>query len=151
MNGERSWFGAAKGFGVLSKSVKDLFRLPAATRQDQAVEDWFEGQRDPLGIIAKEWFDAMHHQATDVCVTLHDGFPTACIGDAAFAYVARFRGHVNVGFFRGATLSDPNRVLEGTGKLMRHVKIRVGVPVDQAAVRALIVAAYWDLKRRLGK
>ena len=43
----------------------------------------------------------------DVREHLHDGHPTACIGDAAFAYVNAFRAHVNVGFFLGAILPDP--------------------------------------------
>jgi hypothetical protein len=40
---------------------------------------------------------------------MHDGCPTACVGDAAFGYVAAFRDHVNVGFFFGALLQDPAR------------------------------------------
>jgi hypothetical protein len=39
-----------------------------------------------------------------------------------------FTAHVNVGFFRGAELSDPNGLLQGTGKFMRHVKLRPGAP-----------------------
>ena len=54
---------------------------------------------------------------------LHDGHPTACVADAAFAYVNAFTAHVNVGFFRGAELVDPARMLEGTGRYMRHVKL----------------------------
>jgi hypothetical protein len=54
---------------------------------------------------------------------LHDGHPTACVAEAAFAYVDTFKAHVNVGFFCGAELADPKGMLEGSGKLMRHVKI----------------------------
>ncbi|MEI9965905.1 MAG: DUF1801 domain-containing protein [Caulobacteraceae bacterium] len=57
---------------------------------------------------------------------MHDGHPTACVGDAAFAYVDAFRAHVNVGFFHGAALDDPAGLLEGTGKRMRHVKPSLG-------------------------
>src|SRR5438445_11598928 len=60
----------------------------------------------------------------DVRELLHDGHPTACVGDAAFAYVNAFKAHVNVGFFRGAEIADPEGLLEGTGKFMRHVKLR---------------------------
>ncbi len=69
--------------------------------------------------------------------------------DAAFAYANAFTAHVNVGFFRGAELSDPDGLLEGTGKYMRHVKLRPGRPIDDAALRKLIDAAYVDMKRRL--
>jgi hypothetical protein len=80
---------------------------------------------------------------------LHDGHPTACVGEAAFAYVDAFTAHVNVGFFRGAELPDPGRLLEGAGKFMRHVKLRPGGDADPAALTGLVTAAYADMKRRV--
>jgi hypothetical protein len=80
---------------------------------------------------------------------MHDGCPTACVSDAAFAYVNAFKGHVNVGFFRGAELADPAGLLEGTGKYMRHVKLRPDGDENTAALRELIESAYADMKRRL--
>jgi hypothetical protein len=85
----------------------------------------------------------------DVRELLHDGWPTACVNDAAFAYVAAFAAHVNVGFFHGADLPDPAGLLTGSGKRMRHLKLRWGEPVDEAAVSALIAAAYRDIRLRL--
>ena len=82
----------------------------------------------------------------DVRELLHDGHPTACVGDAAFGYVNIFSAHVNVGFFVGAYLADPARLLEGTGKHMRHVKLRPGTEIDQKALAALIEAAYSRVK-----
>ena len=69
--------------------------------------------------------------------------------DAAFAYVNVFKAHVNVGFFRGAELADPAGLLEGTGRFMRHVKLRPGDGVDRAALMQLNATAYADMKRRL--
>jgi len=85
----------------------------------------------------------------DVREVLHDGHPTACVTDAAFAYVNAFTGHVNVGFFRGAELGDPAGLMEGTGRYMRHVKVGPGRDVDAAALTALIKAAYSDMRGRL--
>ena len=85
---------------------------------------------------------------SDVRELLHDGHPTACVGDAAFGYTYVFRAHVNVGFFRGATLTDPAGLLEGDGKYMRHVKLRPGNAVDASSLQALITAAYLDIKAR---
>ncbi len=104
---------------------------------------------DQLRSIAKRWFDVMRDCGGDVRELLHDGHPTACIGDAAFGYVNAFRAHVNVGFFRGAEIADPAGLLEGTGKFMRHVKLRPGVEVDPTALTRLIKTAYDDMKRRL--
>lgn len=101
------------------------------------------------GAIAQCWFEVMRDCGDDVRELLHDGHPIACIGDAAFAYVNAFKAHVNVGFFRGAEIADPERLLEGTGKFMRHVKLRPGSYVDAAALMKLIETAYTDMKGRL--
>jgi hypothetical protein len=85
----------------------------------------------------------------DVLELMHDGYPTACVQDAPFAYVGVFRSHVNVGFFHGASLPDPAHLLEGTGKYMRHVKLRPEVAGDDSSLKALIGAAYLDIKERL--
>src|SRR5512141_3241657 len=102
-----------------------------------------------LGAIARDWFEVMRACGDDVRELLHDGHPTACVADAAFGYVNAFRTHVNVGFFRGAEIADPAHLLEGTGKFMRHVKLRPGDIVDAAALKTLIETAYTDMKRRL--
>ena len=60
-----------------------------------------------------------------------------------------FTAHVNVGFFRGAEIADPEGLLEGTGRFMRHVKLRPGTDVDAAALMRLIGTAYTDMQRRL--
>ena len=102
-----------------------------------------------LGAIAQRWFAVMRDCGADVRELLHDGHPTACVGDAAFAYVNAFKAHVNVGFFRGAELADPQRLLEGTGKFMRHVKLRPEGDVDSTTLMRLIETAYRDMKARL--
>ena len=88
----------------------------------------------------------MRQCGDDVRELLHDGHPTACVGDAAFGYVNAFTAHVNVGFFLGAHLADPAGLLEGSGKNMRHVKLRPGTEVDRVALGALIEAAYSRVK-----
>ena len=71
------------------------------------------------------------------------------MGDAPFGYVNVFTSHVNVGFFQGAALPDPDHLLQGTGKFMRHVKLKPGTPTNDAALNALIEAAYSDIKARV--
>jgi len=126
-----------------------LMRFPSALKRDRAIEAWMRAHADELGEIARRWFEVMRSCGNDVRELLHDGHPTACVADAAFAYANAFRAHVNVGFFLGAKLADPDGLLEGTGKFMRHVKLRPGQPVDDAALRKLIHAAYVDMKQRL--
>jgi len=104
---------------------------------------------DELGAIAQRWFEVMRNCGDEVREILHDGHPTACVGDAAFAYVNAFKAHVNVGFFRGAELVDPDGLLEGTGKFMRHVKLWPERGVDARSLMKLIETAYTDMKARL--
>jgi hypothetical protein len=96
--------------------------------------------------MAARWFAVMRECGDDVRELLHDGQPTACVGDAAFCYVDAFTAHVNVGFFGGAQLADPYGLLQGTGKFMRHVKLRPGGEVDTAALAELIRTAYADMR-----
>jgi hypothetical protein len=126
-----------------------LMRFESAVKQDPAVDRWFETRSPDLGGMARPWFDLMRDLGDDVRELLHDGHPTACVGDAAFCYVDAFTAHVNVGFFLGAWLDDPKGLLEGTGKRMRHVKLRPGREPDPAALTALIENAYRDMRERL--
>jgi hypothetical protein len=125
-----------------------LFRFPTAVKRDPAIEAWIDEHDGELGEIARRWFDVMRECGDDVREVLHDGYPTACVEDAAFAYVGAFKAHVNVGFFRGAEIADPGGLLEGTGKFMRHVKLWPDRKVDGAMLK-LIKSAYTDMKRRL--
>src|SRR5207302_1922848 len=127
-----------------------LFLLPSAVRRDPRVAGWFE-LTDPLRMMVQPWFDRMRGCRDDVRETLHDGMPTACVGDAAFAYVNAFSVHASVGFFHGSALPDPAGLLEGSGKRMRHVKLRPGVEVDEDALADLITAACEDIRRRLAE
>lgn len=131
--------------------MSDLFRFSKAIKRDPAVEAWMQSHSDALGAIARRWFEVMRSCGDDVRELLHDGHPTACLDDAAFAYVNAFAAHVNVGFFRGAKLSDPKRLLEGTGKVMRHVKLSPDRDVDAAALTKLIESAYSDMKKRVAR
>lgn len=126
-----------------------LMRFPSAVRRDPAVDDWMRRHAGPLGSIAQEWFEVMRGCGEDVRELLHDGHPTACVGDAAFGYVNAFTHHVNVGFFLGPELDDPQRLLEGSGKFMRHVKLRPEREIDATALMKLIESAYTDMKGRL--
>src|ERR1700691_5029184 len=58
-----------------------------------------------------------------------------------FCYITTNAGHINLGFPCGATLSDPNGVLEGDGKKMRHIKFRSRRDVERPFVRRYIRAA----------
>ena len=124
-------------------------RFPSAARRDPDIDPWFLRPNAELARLAEPWFERMRACGPDVRELLHDGHPTACVGDAAFAYVDAFTAHVNIGFFHGADLDDPAGLLQGAGKRMRHVKLRWGEPAPTEALAALIAAAYADIRVRL--
>jgi hypothetical protein len=130
--------------------VPAFLTFSGAVERDQAIDRWLTAQPTALGAIAREWFTLVRQCGADVRELMHDGCPTACVQDAAFAYVNVFTAHVNVGFFHGAALADPAGLLEGTGKHMRHVKIKPGHALDAPSLEALITAAYRDIRERLG-
>jgi len=130
-------------------SKNKLMRFPGAIRRDPAVEAWFSKAGDEMRAFARVWFEEMRGCGEDVRELMNDGHPIACVEDAAFGYVDAFAAHVNVGFFHGAALDDPAGLLEGSGKRMRHVKLRWAQSVDTAALSELIKAAYRDIRERL--
>jgi hypothetical protein len=127
----------------------NLLRFDGSVEHDPAIDAWLKKQPTDLGSIAQHWFQVMRGCGDEVRELMHDGCPVACLGDVPFAYVNVFTAHVNVGFFQGAALPDPARILEGSGKFMRHTKLKPRTPADAAALSALIHAAYADVKARV--
>ena len=126
-----------------------LLRFNGAVERDLAIDAWMKKHPGELGAIAQEWFEVMRRCGDEVRELLHDGCPVACLGDVPFGYVNVFTSHVNVGFFQGAALRDPARLLLGSGKFMRHVKLRPGTATNAAELTRLIDAAYADIKERV--
>ena len=129
--------------------MDDILRFESAMKRDPAIDRWLRAQRPDLRPFVTTWFTRMRACGSDVRELMHDGCPTACVGDAAFGYVNAFTAHVNVGFFFGALLDDPAALLEGTGKRGRHVKLRPGREIAAAALGGVIDTAYADIRARL--
>ena len=128
---------------------EQFLRFNGTVERDPAIDAWLHELQGELGAIAHEWFEVMRKCGDEVREVFHDGCPNACLGDAPFGYVNVFTSHVNVGFFHGVALPDPGRLLLGSGKHMRYVKLRPGTPTDSAALHRLVEAAYSDIKARV--
>lgn len=126
-------------------------RFSSALKRDPAIDAWLSAQRDDLRPLLETWFARLRACGSDVRELMHDDCPTACVNDAAFAHVGAYKEHVNVYFFFGALLHDPARLLEGTGKRGRHVKLRPGLEPNTAALERLIATAYTDMRARIQK
>ena len=113
------------------------------------------GSFDDLLQITSEGLQPVVTELRQVILDVH---PEACevvrLGDRAatygvgprkmidgYAYILPHRAWVNLGFYQGSSLPDPERLLEGTGAKMRHVKIRTLADASRADIRALVEAA----------
>src|ERR1700684_1698677 len=112
----------------------ELLRFNGAVERDPAIDAWMKEHAGGLGAIAQQWFEVMRACGDEVRELLHDGCPVACLGDGPFGCVNAFTANVNGGFFQGAALPDPERLLQGAGKHMRHVKLRPGEPTNTTAL-----------------
>lgn len=127
-----------------------LLRFTGAMKRDPAIDEWLCDCNE-FQQLAAAWFARLRQCGADVRELMHDGCPVACVEDAPFGYVNAFKDHVNIGFYHGADLNDPSGLLEGSGKRMRHVKLRPGLESDVAALGRLIEVAYADIRARLAE
>jgi len=77
-------------------------------------------------------------------------YETYCISNAftytgkqgqGFIHIATYAEHVNLGFDRGTELEDPDGLLKGTGKLIRHLRLSNTADVKHDSVVRLIALA----------
>lgn len=129
--------------------MEKLLRYTGKDIQDITMDSWLAKKPEHLHPIAIKWFRTIKECGNDVQDIFHDNYPMGCVQEAPFAYVNVFTSHVNVGFFYGTALPDHSGILEGTGKRMRHIKLRPGETHDDKAIKSLIEAAYSDIQKRL--
>lgn len=111
---------------------------------------------DELAQIARRLRDVVldvDPQAVEV-VRLGDNAASYGVGpkkmSEAYCYIMPQKNWVNLGFYAGADLPDPEGLLEGTGKRLRHIKVKSLTGAEQTAVRALIAAALAERRAALG-
>ncbi|MEM8485043.1 MAG: DUF1801 domain-containing protein [Bacteroidota bacterium] len=102
----------------------------------------------------KEVILDLHPETVEV-VRLGDNAASYGLGpkkmSEAYAYIMPRNGYVNLGFFYGAILSDPDGLLEGTGKKLRHVKIRSLAQASDEATQTLLREAIAERRATLGR
>mgnify|MGYP001814984199 CR=1 FL=1 len=112
------------------------------------------GALQPIARRLREIVLEVHPEAEEV-VRLGDRAATYGLGprkmSEGYCYVLPYTAWVNLGFYQGALLPDPEGVLEGTGARLRHVKIRSLDAADAPAVRALVMAALNERRSALGR
>ena len=94
------------------------------------------------------------HPAVVEVVRLGDGAASYGIGpkkmSEAYSYIMPKESYVNLGFYYGVSLADPAGLMEGTGKNLRHVKVRSIKDIRKPALRELIKAALAERRKAFG-
>jgi hypothetical protein len=87
-------------------------------------------------------------EAPEAIESIYDAYSAVAIGFSftgrlkdGFCHIATYTNHVNLGLNRGATLPDPEKVLAGTGKSVRHIKIASARDLRRPFLRTYIRAA----------
>ena len=108
----------------------------------------------PVAVRLKDIIQTLDPNAVEV-VRLGDRAATYGVGpkkmSEGYAYILPHAKWINLGFFKGADLPDPEGLLEGTGAKMRHVKVRDESYCQNPAIRDLLIAALDERKSALGR
>ena len=120
-----------------------------------SFDDLLNLTEEPLRSVVtalREMVLEVHPDACEV-VRLGDRAATYGVGPRkmidGYAYILPYSAWVNLGFYRGTDLPDPEGLLEGTGARMRHVKVRSLDDARRPPLRALVAAAYAERKDTL--
>ena len=116
-------------------------------------EDFLAITPEQLQTIATKLKEIVISLDPDTCevVRLGDRAATYGVGpkkmSEGYVYILPYNSWVNLGFYKGADLEHPNKLLEGTGKKLRHIKMRSLEEVNRSEVRDLIIAAIEERKK----
>ena len=122
-----------------------------------SFEDLLEITAEELRPIASKLKEIIGSIDSNTCEIVRLGDRTATYGvgpkkmSEGYAYIMPQKKWVNLGFYKGATLKDDASLLEGTGKQLRHIKIRSLEEAEQSEVQELLVAAIEERKTALNK
>ena len=117
-------------------------RSPAAPRAGvspahASVDAYLASIPEPVREIASELRRIVRRAAPGIAERIKWNVPVFELG-APVCYLSAHAGYVRFGFYRGAEIEDPARVLGGTGSLLRHVKLPAGAPVPRQVLAALV-------------
>ena len=92
-------------------------------------------------------------QAHEYLVARHNhfGYATSDAARDRFMYICPMKDYVRFGFYYGGQLDDPEQLLEGEGKRLRHIKVRTMQEAKQPALKRLVKAAWTEAKMQKQK
>jgi hypothetical protein len=97
-------------------------------------------------VVLEEAPDAIESIVQGYAVAIGFSFTGKPLKDG-FCHIVSYSSYVNLGFNRGALLPDPNRILMGKGKMIRHITIRDQKELERPFVRRYLQAAIEQVGR----
>jgi hypothetical protein len=115
-------------------------RIKSALPRHPDVDAYVEGQPPELRQTTRFLVDLVRATVKGTTEAIWYGSPMFCApaGGDFFCYVAAQSRHVNLGFRKGTELDDPDGLLEGSGKGMRHVKLHAPDTIPKAKLARLL-------------
>jgi hypothetical protein len=112
-----------------------------ARSKPESIDECLKDYPAKLQALAQELRQLVKKQVPDAKESVNSwGIPTfTLVGSFAFFLIAK--SHLSLGFALGTSLKDPHHLLEGTGKNLRHVKIRTAEDLAKPGLPELIVEA----------
>ncbi len=104
---------------------------------EKTVDSWMAGLEPDQRPVAEAIRKLVLEADPDLSEAIKWGNPTY-EKQGRVCYLAATKGYVSLGFFNGAGLTDPHGRIEGTGKKMRHVKVRALSDIDQQRFSAWV-------------
>lgn len=129
--------------------------MPKSDSTPPTFEDLLENAATDPAQIARRLRNHILEIHPDTVEVIYLGYNSASYGigakknSEAYCYIMPQKAQVNLGFYYGVDLDDPSGLLEGTGKKLRHVKVRSIEDADKTAIRQLIQASYQERKTTL--
>jgi hypothetical protein len=111
---------------------------------DDELERWLAAANPAVADLARRACALITDVLPDPVVTVDEdlvGFGVAPGYKGLHFTVAAYRAHVTLGIARGAALPDPAGLMEGKGKVHRHVKIRSTADLERPELHALVESA----------
>ncbi len=113
------------------------------------IDDYIKDQEKDKGTIVNELVSIVNKAAPKQDSGIKWAQPVFWNSDGPFCFIKAYKNHVNIGFWRGAQLKDPNGLLEGSGAKMRHIKIISMQDIDESAIRDFVKQNV-ELNKELG-
>jgi hypothetical protein len=123
------------------KSAFPYMRYKGTVPRDPRIDAYARSVPGPMGTTIARLTALVRRTVPSHDEALVHGSPWFCIGGMPFCYLVGHSKHVNLGFCDGVALPDPEGLLEGTGKTMRHVKVRPEKGAPLTALSQLIASS----------